>query len=658
MSEAGINVGKVTQRRDMIHIIVNEDSLDQFFSESNLNKLKGLGVEVLIAPEYKTKRTVIVRNAEPEIVDQLVGLWKSNKKADCQNKIKVNKKVHETEGLEKIAGTSLMKIMFKQISIANKAVKVGIQLIHQTLLANSVEKEVFISVVPCYRCFSYSHFTTQCPREDNYKICSECSREGHYYTQCRSQYKKCINCKNDHRTLAAVCPIRKGIVQTKTKEVRDRNKTNNTAQQKTLNAPTETLLQQNKDMATTTIQCLVYARLSELDRPGSFRSVANEMFGLNGLNSLVFPREITVLSHLNVDMPDSEIKTREMSTDIESNQRRKAKRSREGEEYPDRGRPSRPSGEEYPDFDRGKYDLGSFGFYQPMTARDRVMDWSMSSQSCTTPAQSPIPSSKHSTSYKSQSQKTSLPPSDPQNSPTNIYKLTAPVSDQQDSDLDSFRKIASYRGKGPFRHMQTKSSQDISKLGQDKFKIDHSRTTTPTDSPTSTHRSNQTETQSSADHGRTPERSPYKQDQQDKQEEQLDNTTDSDETKPKTPPTIKKKPQASGAVSQGKFTTHKQKNTDPLWDSEDVILLVPREHYFPETYTQEDWTRELSRGKYVKCLFQNKDHSKTKLMKALWRDEIDLKRCAKKGYVERDEFESAISGAYIDEYLGPWEPWD
>lgn len=187
LSEAGMGIGRVTQRRDMIHIIVNEDSLDQFFSESNMNKLKGMGLDVLIAPEYKTKKTVIVKNVEPEIIDQLVGLWKSNKKAECQDKIMVNRKVHELEGIEKIAGTMLMKITFKQISIASKVVKSGIKLMYQTLLANQVEREVFVSVVPCYRCFKYSHFTTQCPEEVNYKICSECAQEGHYYHQCKSQ---------------------------------------------------------------------------------------------------------------------------------------------------------------------------------------------------------------------------------------------------------------------------------------------------------------------------------------------------------------------------------------------------------------------------------------------------------------------------------------
>ena len=127
------------------------------------------------------------------------------------------------------------------------------------------------------------------------------------------------------------------------------------------------------------------------------------MFGLNGLNSLVFPKEITIMSHLNVDMPESEIRTREMTPDNKSDHKRKAKRAREegksiqiGVDYPDH------QGKTIQTYLRGKYyDIGSLGLYHTMTARDKVMDWSMSTQSCTTPAQSPTPSSKQSTSHKS-----------------------------------------------------------------------------------------------------------------------------------------------------------------------------------------------------------------------------------------------------------------
>ncbi|KAF2368545.1 hypothetical protein FHG87_000691 [Trinorchestia longiramus] len=76
----------------------------------------------------------------------------------------------------------------------------------------------YIHILICYK--FENHATYQCISTT--PSCSECAS----HQQCNSPTKICLNCNQQHRTLAATCPYRKqGIHQkTKTKKSRDREK--------------------------------------------------------------------------------------------------------------------------------------------------------------------------------------------------------------------------------------------------------------------------------------------------------------------------------------------------------------------------------------------------------------------------------------------------
>ena len=59
----------------MLHVIIGEGSMDKFFCNSNISKLKQQGLEVLAAPEYKAKKTIIVKNIDQEVAEEVVQLW-------------------------------------------------------------------------------------------------------------------------------------------------------------------------------------------------------------------------------------------------------------------------------------------------------------------------------------------------------------------------------------------------------------------------------------------------------------------------------------------------------------------------------------------------------------------------------------------------------
>ena len=166
LDHPGINILRISQKDAMYHVILSEGSLDLFYGDTNIRKLREVGFNVLEAPEYRCRKTVVIKYVEPEIGNQLIGLWMGNKKAECQGKIKTDNKVHEIENISKIANTTLIKLTYKQMTAATKALKRGIRLCQQFITSANIEREIFASVVPCYKCFRYSHYTVDCPEEE------------------------------------------------------------------------------------------------------------------------------------------------------------------------------------------------------------------------------------------------------------------------------------------------------------------------------------------------------------------------------------------------------------------------------------------------------------------------------------------------------------
>ena len=118
----------------------------------------------------------------------------------------------------------LLKVIFYFSETADNMVANGLQVHYQKSEKRCIERELYIPISPCYKCYSYSHLKNNCDKPENYKICSNCSREGHLFLMCKSIKLRCINCKGEHRTLAARCPKRKEIIRNKIKERKERTK--------------------------------------------------------------------------------------------------------------------------------------------------------------------------------------------------------------------------------------------------------------------------------------------------------------------------------------------------------------------------------------------------------------------------------------------------
>ena len=192
------------------------------------------------------------------------------------------------------------------------AVRGGMKIHFQVFSNTNIEKEVFVPVVPCYRCYSYEHQKKSCPKPQTYQICSDCAEEGHTHVDCQNESFKCINCKADHRTLAAKCPKRKALIRKKIKEKRERSKANETRVTSQPRVTPYVPPQMPENYMAVMAAAITIAEKRESEEPGSFQYIMDEMLKANNIPRVIFP--------------DSVIKK---GTDREESQARKRQRSSE-----------------------------------------------------------------------------------------------------------------------------------------------------------------------------------------------------------------------------------------------------------------------------------------------------------------------------------------
>ena len=180
----------------------------------------------------------------------------------------------------------LLKIIFESSQIADKVVKEGLVIHFQKFEGKNVEKEIFIPIIPCFRCYRYDHLKRSCLKPDDFKICSNCSREGHVYTERHSLTVKCLNCKGDHRTLAVKCPIRKAIVKEKIKERKEGRDKSKTRVQENVPVGIGPTQIPEKYLAVMAAIIIIADRREEV--PGVFHFIIDEMLCANDVPNVKF----------------------------------------------------------------------------------------------------------------------------------------------------------------------------------------------------------------------------------------------------------------------------------------------------------------------------------------------------------------------------------
>ena len=312
-------------------LITDNVNMDKLLTDETKQELVAKGLEIVHPPEFDAARIVLLKNVDNMISaldeGEIAGIIGQNYQVKRVVKIPNNK--------------HLLKIIFRNSHDADRAIERGVQIQFQRFQGNNIERELFVHIVPCFRCFAYGHFKRGCPKPTNYVICSTCASEGHTYKDCPNKtILTCINCGDNHRTLAAKCPIRKALVRAKIKEIRARSRSvpregagtvpvqviDTTQFMKTIKLPDDYFA-----VMAAAITLITLTETRETEIPGTFQFIMDEMLKANNIPTVKFPE--TVISgykDINQDVRKKESEKRKRTRTSEDRMTAAEKKSSNG----------------------------------------------------------------------------------------------------------------------------------------------------------------------------------------------------------------------------------------------------------------------------------------------------------------------------------------
>lgn len=301
LASQNIFATNVYEARDgYVVTLLRQDELETIFSAECQAALNNHDFSSVTPQNLKAKRTILMFNCPEEVTRH------------TENEIKTEiYRVNEfttdmIEEITKFKGKPIIKINFKQISVATKAQETGIRLFNMSIPPHQIEEEDYVEVTMCMRCYAMEdHYTNQCPKEKDYKICSECAEEGHHWYTCKKEQKKCINCRGNHRTLAYKCPDRKTIEKNKKNEKKARKERTYSNIASTNTNPAATQQNQNTNINTDSslkiMTCILLAHGINIEYPDSFEEALNTHLQANNLPKVKVP--ITPNSRVIFNLP-------------------------------------------------------------------------------------------------------------------------------------------------------------------------------------------------------------------------------------------------------------------------------------------------------------------------------------------------------------------
>ena len=197
-----------------------EATIDKLLTTKGQTELRKVGIEPQLPPEIKSKRTIFVRQ-----IDSTVGTRSTD---DIKNELLKQNDWLKLQEVTKIKDyIHVMKLTCDDVETADWILERGLLAFHTRISPHQCEREEFTHLQICFRCYQYeNHTTSDCPTPDKI-LCSECATDGHAWKSCdNKELKRCINCTknnlpNQHRTLAAQCPVRKKAIQDKKQKEQD-----------------------------------------------------------------------------------------------------------------------------------------------------------------------------------------------------------------------------------------------------------------------------------------------------------------------------------------------------------------------------------------------------------------------------------------------------
>jgi len=292
LSERNIRISSIKNNNGLFHVYCDFDSdMDSFFSPECVSALERVNCLPVSPPQLLAKRTVLLHKLDPIITERNVNELRTEIERCNENVI--------VDEIFKFSNSTSIKLSLSTQKMASTVAERGLRLFHLVVPPRNIAMDRYISVDICFRCYQLDdHVSSNCPKDNNYVICSICSSTSHKFTECSASFKKCVNCKGAHSTLALSCPIRKKIIEKKRKE------TSTYAGRVRGNADIEPIFRSSKmassnangtsvctkllpsqDVINRSTMCVLIASIKEGEKKGSFQATLNELLRANGLSS-------------------------------------------------------------------------------------------------------------------------------------------------------------------------------------------------------------------------------------------------------------------------------------------------------------------------------------------------------------------------------------
>ena len=191
----------------------NNKELEKLLTSESITKLKEMHLNIIPPASLKSEKSVFIpkvrdflSNTKPEDLVMQINKCNANKiKATDVVVVTGNNFVH---GMKKN-----LKISFETTDQADFAFSNGFNIGDFHISSNQIQREEFIQLRQCFKCFKYDHFANKCKKTPKCSICSE----EHSFKLCPVKEDndkfKCAACGGPHLAIAASCPIRKAEIK-------------------------------------------------------------------------------------------------------------------------------------------------------------------------------------------------------------------------------------------------------------------------------------------------------------------------------------------------------------------------------------------------------------------------------------------------------------
>ena len=187
--------------------ISSYNDISKLLSQSTTDRLIAQKLQVHPPPSYLPSRSIFINKVLPFITDYSNEEILRNINECIKNPIKAWKAIvvkhrNHTEG-----DLKSLKIIFNNPEEADKVLSQGIFVGGLQFSPDRINKETYISLKQCFRCFQYTHYANECKEKKG--LCSICSLTHHYRNCPNKNSPYCILCKGNHHATSPACPIRR-----------------------------------------------------------------------------------------------------------------------------------------------------------------------------------------------------------------------------------------------------------------------------------------------------------------------------------------------------------------------------------------------------------------------------------------------------------------